>query len=368
MEVNKKSLAILGSRGIPANYGGFETFAEELATRLVAKGIDVTVFCEDTEGQVGPEQYCGVDLNYVSAPNLGPFTTIVFDIRCLWRARRRFDVVYMLGYGASLFCCIPRFWGREVWINMDGVEWARSKWNWLAKMWFRIMEYAALWTASLVVADAGGIKAHLQSRHNRRPKIAVIAYGARVISLPPPSSILQELELSPGSYYLVVCRLEPENHIGEIVEGYSKSGSDRPLVIVGDNESDTPYVTALLRHEDSRVRYVGTIFDMERLQTLRWNCRAYFHGHSVGGTNPSLLEALGCGNQIVAHDNIYNREVAGDCALYFQSRSDVTSIVEKLDLSALAEGQRELAWNRIRDRYTWDGVADAYLELLIAER
>lgn len=366
--MSNRNLAILGSRGIPAHYGGFETFAEQLATRLAKQGIDVTVFCERDKGQSGPGQYCGVNLIYVSAPDFGPLTTIIFDIRCLWRARRNYDVVYMLGYGASLFCCIPRFWRREVWINMDGVEWARTKWNWLAKLWFRIMEYAALWTASLVVADSRGIDAHLKSRHRRRPNTAIIAYGAEIVSSSPDCSVLQEWGLSPGAYYLVVCRLESENQIREIVEGYSLSKSERPLIIVGDHGSDTPYVTKLLQFRDARVRYVGTVFDKSRLQALRWNCRAYFHGHCVGGTNPSLLEALGCGNQIAAHDNVYNREVAGDCALYFRSLSDVTSIVEEFDRSELTNAKRAARWNRIRENYTWDKVVHAYCEMLTVGR
>src|SRR6266571_1127158 len=144
-------ISILGTRGIPAQYGGFETFAEEIAVRLVKQGVDVTVFCEAEKGEQSGE-YQGVKLIYVSVPKLGSLTTILFDLICLWRARKEFDVVYMLGYGASPFCFIPRLWGRQVWINMDGVEWARSKWSWPARIWFKMMEAVAMRTPDRIIA------------------------------------------------------------------------------------------------------------------------------------------------------------------------------------------------------------------------
>jgi len=181
-------LAILGSRGIPAGYGGFETFAEELSVRLVQQGVDVTVYCEAGHGEQ-PAAHQGVHLEHIPAPNLGPLTTILFDLLCLWHARKAFDVVYMLGYGTSIFCFIPRLWGSTVWINMDGVEWARSKWCRLAKIWFKIMEAAAMWTPDRLIADAEGILKHLQSRHARLPPVSVIPYGAPVSHKAPEDQL-----------------------------------------------------------------------------------------------------------------------------------------------------------------------------------
>ena len=361
---SKKRLAILGTRGIPARYGGFETFAERISALLVQREIDVTVYCEANSENDAPTTHRSVHLRYVPAPRIGPLTTILFDLRCLWQARHGFDVVYMLGYGASIFCFIPRVWGSEVWINMDGIEWARSKWSWLARTWFVTMESLAMWTTSRVIADAGAIQSHLESRHWRMPKCSVIAYGAEIVSQRPDPDCLDKWNVRSQEYYLVVCRLEPENHLQEIIDGFISSTSTRPLLILGDHTTGTPYVRSLQKARDERIRFGGTIYDSTTLQALRWHCRAYFHGHSVGGTNPSLLEAMGCGNLIVAHDNPFNREVADSTARYFRSSSEIPAIVADLDKIDSFEGFRNNSFGRVRQRYTWEKVCDEYTDLL----
>ncbi|MGD0548536.1 MAG: DUF1972 domain-containing protein, partial [Terracidiphilus sp.] len=198
-------IAILGTRGIPARYGGFETFAEKLATGLVACGFDVTVFCESGESGA-PDLFHGVKLRYDSAPPFGPLRTILYDLQCLWSARKGYDVVYMLGYGAAPFCVIPRLWGTEVWINPDGLEWARAKWGFLARSYFRLMEWSSLYAANRMIADAEAISASLAGRHGRVRNCSVIRYGCEVIEEPPPAEPLVEWKLVPGSYYLIVCR------------------------------------------------------------------------------------------------------------------------------------------------------------------
>lgn len=358
-------LAILGTRGIPAQYGGFETFAEELSVRLVQQGIEVTVYCEADRGEL-PDSYRGVHLVHIPAPRLGPLTTIVFDLRCLWHSRKAFDVVYMLGYGTSVFCFLPRLWETKVWINMDGVEWARSKWSRPAKLWFKLMEAVAMWTPDRVIADALGILRHLESRHAHLPLTSVIPYGAPVIDLAPDAGLLDEWQLSPGQYYLVVCRLEPENSVWEIMRGYLRSGSRLQLIVAGSIDPATTYVKKLLQLNNDRIRFIGAIYDRVKLQALRYHACAYFHGHSVGGTNPSLLEALGCGNLIVAHDNIFNREVAGKTASYFQQEANITEIIQTVE-SYPADIINELkatSKERIHQHYNWDAVTDTYLRLL----
>lgn len=353
-------LAILGTRGIPAQYGGFETFAEELSTRLVKHGIEVTVFCE-AGGNVLPEDYMGVKPRYVSVLNLGPLTTIIFDLVCLWRARKGFDVVYMLGYGASLFCFLPRICGSKVWINMDGVEWARSKWTWPARIWLKIMEAVAMWTPSRVIADAEAILQHLEKRYRHLPPSSVIPYGAKVIDLPPSVSILDEWCLQSKSYLLVVCRLEPENHLVEILVGYHASAAILPLIIVGNHLAGTEYVKSLVGYASKNIRFVGTVYDQDKLLALRYHSYAYIHGHSVGGTNPSLLEAMGCGNRIIAHDNQFNREVAGESSVYFSDANSLSAILSNLkDLAANGRAAQQI----ILERYTWEKVVAKYLKLL----
>ena len=365
------SIAILGTRGIPAKYGGFETFADEVSTRLAAHGLSVAVFCEDDgSGASQPATYRGVDLVYVPVPRLGPLSTIVHDFRCLWRARSAYDVVYMLGYGAALFCWLPRLFGTEVWINMDGIEWRRTKYGRLGRLWLRLMEAAAVRTPTRIVADADAVEASLRRRHRRLPPCAVIPYGAPARADEPDAASVRALGLQPGRYHLVVCRFEPENHVREIIEGYTASRSRRPLVVLGTARSDTPYVRALrqLAAADERVLLLPPIYDAARLTALRYHACTYLHGHSVGGTNPSLVEALGCGNAVIAHDNAFNREVAGPAALYFSTAADVPSLVERLEADEPLRAQlgRE-ARQQQQQRYTWDAVVAAYLRLLGAE-
>ncbi|HLH08231.1 MAG TPA: DUF1972 domain-containing protein [Terriglobales bacterium] len=355
-------LAILGSRGIPARYGGFETFAEELATRLVRRGHSVTVFCELS--QHNPTSYRGVQLEYVKASPWGALSTIRFDLTSLWRVRKGFDFVYMLGYGASFFCWLPRLYGTQLWINMDGLEWTRTKWNAIARLYLRASEAIATLTPNRIIADASAMKANLESRYSRLPICDVIPYGAEI---PTQFDVecLTEFEVSKGEYYLVVCRLEPENHISEIVEGFAQSGIARSLIVVGDRNTPTSYVRNLLRHESSRIRFVGTVYDKLKLASMRRYCRAYIHGHSVGGTNPSLLEAMACGNVVLAHDNIFNREVLGDSGLFFQSSQELSKQLIALDGGSVSDDvHRVRNADRARTLYNWERITDAYCELM----
>lgn len=358
-------LAILGSRGIPALYGGFETFAEELSSRLVKDGDEVTVYCEMKEGEQ-PKTHQGVNLVHIPAPKLGPFTTILFDLLCLWHARKAFDVVYMLGYGTSIFCFIPRLWGTTVLINMDGVEWARDKWGRLAKLWFKVMESVAMWTPDQLIADAEGILKHLQSRHTHLPPVSVIPYGAPVVDKAPNINLLDEWQLTRDRYYLVVCRLEPENSVLEIVKGYLQSESGHHLVVVGCKKHPTEYVKELLLLSNSRIHFIGTLYDREKLQALRYHAFAYFHGHTVGGTNPSLLEALGCGSVIIAHNNIFNQEVAERSAIYFQRGQDVAKCIRTVEAypEELRNQLKCMARDRIRQVYSWDVIMESYRNVL----
>ena len=357
-------IAILGTRGIPARYGGFETFAEELATRLAVRGQQVTVYCESDHS--GTNEYRGVHLQHLSAPRLGPFTTILFDLKCLWHARKRFDVVYMLGYGAALFCFIPRLWNTKVLINMDGVEWARAKWNAVAKLYFKWMEAVAMRTPTQIVADAESIRRHLLERHRSVPPCTVIPYGAAVVEHTPDPGLLAPWGLRPNEYYLVLCRLEPENHVEEIVQGFVRSKTKRKLVIFGGLDSGTAYVERLRASDDPRVIFAGTEYSPEKVQALRSLCRAYFHGHSVGGTNPSLLESMGCGALTVAHENAFNREVLADAGLYFSTSQQLAQLIDRVDSGGIHDEPQLRRWAReiVRERYSWDRIVTAYADLL----
>jgi glycosyltransferase involved in cell wall biosynthesis len=356
-------LAILGARGIPACYGGFETFAEQLGIRLAERGHDVTVFCEGAEG--GIEQYKGVKLRHVPAHDLvGPLSTIVYDAECLWHARSSFDVIYMLGYGSSALCWLPRIAGRQVWVNMDGLEWARGKWGPIARRYLRWAEAIAMWTPDRIIADAAAIKANLQSRHRRLPPCDVIPYGCEIVSDARPEE-LSSFGLDPGSYYLVVCRFEPENHIQEIIEGFLYSSTRARLVLVGDHTRKTAYVQSLARYKNDRVLFTGPVYDEPRIQALRFFCRAYLHGHGVGGTNPSLLEAMGCGNVVIANDNPFNREVLGGSGLFFSTPKEVSACIDSVDSGAAdIAGMKVNVVERVKRFYAWDRITDYYCELI----
>lgn len=355
-------IAFLGSRGIPARYGGFETFVEEVAKRLVKHGVEVTVYCE---GESGPGEYEGVQLKYITANAPGPLRTLWFDFRCLWQARRDHDVVYMLGYASALFCVLPRLFGSEVWINMDGIEWKRSKWGLAARTWLKWMEGLAFRTSNRIIFDNAALRDVICERRTAPVESSVIEYGAPQVETIPDESLLRSFGVESNEYYLVVCRFEPENHVLEIVEAHAAANIHRPLLVVANSDLGTRYVERCEVLSNDRIRFVGTVYDQTILVTLRTHCRAAIHGHSVGGTNPSLLEAMVCGKPILAHDNVFNREVLGACGTYWEA-SELPGRWQTFD----SEGAQLVARagsdgrKRAQEYYCWERIAEAYLALL----
>lgn len=355
-------LAILGCRGIPARYGGFETFAEELGARLAARGIEVTVFCEHARGQ-RPSTHRGVRLEYVRAPSLGPARALAYDLACLRRARVH-DVVYMLGYGAGAFLGLARRPGNQVWINMDGLEWRRAKWGWLARTWLARMERAALRSAERVVFDSAAVRRAVLG-DARDERVSVIEYGAE-LDLEADAHALDSLGLRRHGYFLVVARIEPENHVLEIVRAHAHGGLAQELVVVGDVHGAGRYGAACRAAGRGAVRFLGALHDAPALRALRRDGAAVLHGHSVGGTNPALLEAMAAGAPVVAHDNPYNREVLGPDGLYFADQAGLVAQLRALATWSAEQRARCAAASRARiaERYTWERIARVYAELL----
>jgi glycosyltransferase involved in cell wall biosynthesis len=357
-------LAILGTRGIPARYGGFETFAQELAVRLIKADIEVTVFCPG-DSRRNDETYLGITLKYIESSSVGMFSELFWDVRCLWIARSGFDIVYMLGVGAGFAAWIPRLFGSVVWINPDGLEWKRTKWSLWQRAYLALMETLSVLFASRIIADSGAIADYLCRRYPGLKKMSMIAYGANIPAKKPSEKLIEEWNLSADSYYLVVCRLEPENHLLEIIEGFAKGNSLFPLVVLGRIEEPNAYVKKLLAYQSDRIRFVGTVYDSERITAIRFYARAYVHGHSVGGTNPSLLEAMACSNLVIAHDNPFNREVLADLGLYFSKSDELTSMVEAVDAGRVDRSTRQQKLEGVAgSRYSWDDIANSYLELI----
>ena len=362
MTDTKLKIAILGSRGIPAKFGGFETFAEQLAVRLVKKNFSVTVFCE-AEDDNNLDTYKGVSLKYIKTPKITAIRSIWFDTVCILKCLGKYDIVYMLGYSVAFAFFLPRILGEKLLVNMDGLEWKRTKWPALAKRYLRAMEHLATSLATVAIADAEGIADHLIKQYGSPEKVVMIPYGADVIMTTPDPKKLVPFGLEAGNYYLVVCRLEPENHVLEIIRGFSQTTSRRKLVIIGDHHADTGYTRALTGHNDERIVFLGTVFDQERLTALRYYCYTYLHGHSVGGTNPSLLEAMACGNFVIAHDNVFNREVTENQGWYFTNSVEVQQLLEKLESEGRPLQVSTVFRDIMKNKYNWDVIADSYARL-----
>lgn len=361
----KPRLAILGIRGVPAAHGGFETFAEHLVLDLVRKGWDVSVYCQkEGTGKVTEDDWQGVRRIHVPVIGQGSFSTVLFDIMSTLAASRRGELCLLLGYNTAVLCALLRLRGVPVLINMDGIEWQRAKWNVLLKAWFRINEWAGAKLGNHLIADHPEIRVHL-SQLCPASKITMIPYGSESWA-DAPDEPLHALNLSPGRFFTVIARAEPENSLLEIVQAYSRQPRGLPLVVLGKYEQSHDYQRRVLEAASNEVRFVGAIYDKAVLRALRVHSLAYVHGHQVGGTNPSLLEALGAGNAVIAHDNRFNRWVAGDAMAYFKTADDAAKLFDELPHDARKLKQmRTAATARHQDAFEWRRVLDEYEQLLL---
>ncbi len=359
-----KKVRILGIRGIPAAHGGFETFTEHLALYLVKHGWDVTVYCqEDGDGAVCEDMWHGIRRVRIPVSTPGVAGTIVFDWRSTLHAIKESGVALTLGYNTAVFCALYRLKGLPNVISMDGIEWRRQKWGKLAKAWFWLNDWLGCWLGNHLIADHPEIKRHLETRVGGS-KITTIAYGADAITT-ADAAVLQSYGLTPGNYAVLIARPEPENSILEVVAAWSRQHRGMPLVVLGRYESGHAYQDSVIAAASGEVLFVGAVYDKPLVQALRFFARFYIHGHQVGGTNPSLVESLGSGNAILAHDNRFNRGVAGDGGVYFDGESDCAA---KMDLllndAALVDSLKAASRLRHRDRFTWDNVLKEYETLL----
>lgn len=370
-------VAILGCRGIPAKYGGFETFTEGLTLNLEDKGFEVTVSCEYESPDSRRESFNGAKLEYFpfKPPQnyvLRKFYENLSDIYFLIKLSRSQDLIYFLGIEVGLFLFIPRILNRKskLVVNVDGVMWERTKFNMLERWLLKINHDMAVVFADKVVVDSEEMKSYVHEKH--RDKVTYISYGVNVPKwtvwnngFPDKLKKLTGTPISPGRYFLVVARLEPENNIHTIVEAFKEAKIDIPLLVVGDFTSKVYEEEVKGGNTGSGVFFLGSIYDQEFLNVLRQNCTAYLHGHSVGGTNPSLLEATISRNIIIAHDNAFNREVCGKSALYFKNTSD---LMEKLEsVCKYPENYQDLkeqVYRRVLSAYSWSKITEDYLHFL----
>lgn len=368
MTTPNKTLRILGIRGVPAAHGGFETFAERLAPYLVERGWRVIVYCqEEGTGPMFQDRWEGVERVRIPVKGDGARSTIVFDWLATRHAAAHRDLCLTLGYNTAVFCALLRLKGVRNVINMDGIEWSRAKWGPVAKTWFWLNDWAGCWLGDHLVADHPEIKVHLSSRV-RPDKITTIAYGADRITAMPDDAV-RALGLVPGRYLTLVARPEPENSILEVVTGFSKRPRGMQLAVLGNYNDANAYHRAVKAAAGPEVRFLGAIYDRPVVQALRFHSAAYVHGHQVGGTNPSLVEALGAGNAVIAHDNRFNRWVAGEGALYFSDADSLSAAIEA-SISRLP-AMKEASLRRFEDGLTWNSILGQYevlLQMFVRER
>lgn len=374
-EKKKNSVAIVGSRGIPNNYGGFECFTENISQKLAKKDYEIYVSCEHPENEDPPEKFNEVNLFYfpIKHPKsniLGMLYEIIYDAYSLFYASLKVDQVYMLGYSASIFFFIPKLFGKKLYLNPDGFEWKRNKFSGMIKFMLKIQERIGVFWADTIIADSKGIKNYYDNKYEKNSKF--IAYGVSEIPkinwkkeyLP---ETLKDMDIE-SNYWLLVARLEPENNIHTIVEGYIKSKTKKPLVIIGNflNSDYEKTITDMMDEmdEDKKIVFTGGIYNQKSLNMLRQNCFGYIHGHSVGGTNPSLIEAMVMKNILLTHRNQFNEEVCEDSALYFKDSEELKTKMDDIDkYPEKYQIMKNLAFFRVKQEYSWEKIVTEYDDL-----
>ncbi|HNQ03387.1 MAG TPA: DUF1972 domain-containing protein [Thiobacillaceae bacterium] len=359
-----RQIRILGTRGVPAAHGGFETFAEHLAPYLVERGWQVTVYCqEDGIGPVFEDAWRGVRRIRMPVATGGAAGTIVFDWKSTLHAMGEKGLILTLGYNTAVFCVLYRLRGLKNIINMDGVEWRRQKWGMLAKSWFWMNDWAGCWLGNRLVADHPEIKRHLTTRVAAE-KITMIPYGSDRVG-EADAALIEPYGLTSGGYAILIARAEPENSILEVVRAWSREARSCKLVVLGKYEEHHAYQRAVKEAASEEVVFPGAIYDKAVVQALRFHALFYVHGHQVGGTNPSLVESLGVGNAVLAHDNPYNRWVAGDGGVYFHDEHECAERIKWLLVGgAEREALRSASRARHSAQFTWEKILADYEKLL----
>jgi len=362
--MSRKLIKILGTRGVPASHGGFETFAQFLALYLVERGWEVIVYCQQDEGdKVYEDAWRGVQRVHIPVTQGGALGTIVFDWKSTLHAARTPGLVLTLGYNTAVFGLWYRLKGITNFFNMDGIEWRRQKWGMVAKAWFYLNEWAGAWLGNHLIADHPEIKTHLRSRVSGG-KITTIAYGANRIDQ-ADAGVLQRYGVTAGGYAILIARAEPENSILEVVRAWSRKRRGLKLVVLGKYDPAHDYQRLVSGSGSDEVLFVGAVYEPAAVEALRYYARLYVHGHQVGGTNPSLVEALGAGNPVLAHDNQFNRWVAGPQAAYFDGEDGCARA-----LDAILDDQPQLArmgaasLQRHQEAFTWERILADYETLL----
>lgn len=353
-------IAILGTRGIPNHYGGFEQFAEFFSVFLAENGHEVYVYNSHNHPYQQPK-YKGVNIIHKFDPEykIGTVGQYLYDLNCILDSRKQnFDIILQLGYTSS------SVWGyllpkKSIIItNMDGMEWKRTKFSIPVQKVLQLSEKMAVKTSNYLVADSIGIQQHLFEKYNIETEY--IAYGAAIFENPTVKKI-QNFNVEPYAFHMLVARLEPENNIETILDGYILSQDQRTFLVIGNHNSKFGNFLKSKFTDNKNIKFIGAIYDLDLLNNLRFYSELYFHGHSVGGTNPSLLEAMASDALIIAHENIFNQSILQSNAFYFKNSSDIKKLVLKTkkinNLHAISENKKKIATD-----FSWHIINEQYLQ------
>ncbi|WP_299956295.1 DUF1972 domain-containing protein [uncultured Modestobacter sp.] len=354
-------IALVGTRGVPARYGGFETAVEEVGRRLVEAGHDVVVYCRTTTGGPRPATHLGMRLVHLPALRRRSLETLSHTgLSVAHLMAHRVDAAIVFNAANAPWLPLLRAAGIPVATHVDGLEWKRAKWGSVGKRYYRVVEALSVRWSDALIADAQGIADYYRDEFAAPTEL--IAYGAPKTD-GVGSELLADVGLTSRGYHLVVARFEPENHVDVIVDGYRRSDAELPLVVVGSAPYADDYTRRVHTLADDRVRFLGGVWDQDLLDQLYANCATYLHGHSVGGTNPSLLRAIGAGAATIAYDVSFNREVLESSGRYFRTPDGVRAAVTEAEADPQQLRSRGKRARLFAARYDWDQVATAYEEL-----
>ncbi|SFC95923.1 DUF1972 domain-containing protein [Algibacter pectinivorans] len=356
-------IAILGTRGVPNNHGGFEQFAEYFSKYLAENGHDVYVFNSHNH-PYQEKTWNGVKILHEYDPEykIGTAGQFIYDLNCILTCRKEnFDIILQLGYTSSSIWSFMFPKTSVIVTNMDGLEWKRSKYSKKTRFFLKRAELWGAKYSDFLISDSIGIQNYLQKTYNKTSEF--IAYGAKVFNN-PNEAILLEYNLTKHNYSMLIARMEPENNIETILDGFHNSKSATPFLVIGKINKFGSYLKEKYK-TDSRIKFLGAIYNQNHLDNLRYYSRYYCHGHSVGGTNPSLLEAMASKSLIIAHDNIFNKSILNKECKYFHKAGDLQVIFDDDSYFVRKEDFCYLNIEKINTKYSWDIINKQYESYLL---
>ena len=355
-----KIVSIVGTVGLPAKYGGWETLVSNL-TKYLNQEFDLTVFCSGVKYKDQPSEYNGAQLKYINL-NANGIQSIPYDIISIYKSLKFADTILILGVSGCIFLPFVNLFGKsKIIVNIDGLEWKRDKWNGFAKWFLKLSEKIAVKYADLVITDNKAIQQYVTDEYGVSSEL--IAYGGDHVNKEPlRDKDKEQYAFLNDKYAFKVCRIEPENNLDIILEAFSFYNS-LPIVIVG-NWSNSPYGLGLRQRYQKyqNIYMLDPIYNQKNLDSLRSNCFIYIHGHSAGGTNPSLVEAMFLGLPVIAFGASYNRETTHNQSIYFENKQQLISIIEDLDIIDLKNIAKSM--KSIADKeYIWIIIAEKYANI-----